>query len=285
MKTHNMKSIALAAICTLCSCFPLRAQEVDLHLGHADSLYSETLKEYRPFVVRLPQDHATSGKHYTTLYLLDGNRTGMLHLLSAAAKLGLVNDLIIVAIPNTNRDHDMMPLSAESHSVAVPGAEKFLAFIGDELIPHIEKKHPCNGHRVLRGQSLSGLFTMYALLSEPELFNGYIGNSAGWYGDMDTFFSGIADVAFGQPEQFEVKVIFMANSLTDPLDPHQQVHRNMNSFSAKLHAQFSDRLNYKYVTYDAYGHVPDPALYDGLRYVSESSELLKPTIAEAAGKQ
>ncbi len=279
MKTYIFKSIALLAICTFCISFPLRAQDENLNLGQADSLYSETLQEYRPIVVRVPKDQPTSGKQYTTLYLLDGNSAGMLHVVSAASKLGLLNEMIIVGIANTDRDRDMMPLSAESYPVAVPGAENFLAFIGDELIPHIEKKYPCNGHRVLRGQSLSGLFTMYALLSAPELFNGYIGNSAGWYGDMDTFFSGLADKAFVQPERFDGKVIFMANSLTDPLDPHQQVHRNMNAFSEKLDAIFSSRLNYKYVTYDAYGHVPYPALYDGLRYVAESSDLFKPVLA------
>jgi predicted alpha/beta superfamily hydrolase len=263
----------------MCISFPLHAQHVYLNLGRADSLFSETLQEYRPMVIRLPKDHAAPGKQYTTLYLLDGNSAGMLHVVFAAAKLGLLNEMIIVGIANTDRDRDMMPLSAASYPVAVPGAENFLAFIGNELIPHIEKQYPCNGHRVLRGQSLSGLFTMYALLSAPELFNGYIGNSAGWYGDMDTFFSSLADQAFERPERFDGKVIFMANSLTDPLDPHQHAHRNMNAFSEKLDAIFSGRLNYKYVTYDAYGHVPYPALYDGLEYVAESSDLFKPVLA------
>lgn len=285
MNEYRIRSLALATLYTLCGFITLHAQEVDLYLGQTDSIYSETLSEQRPFVVRVPSDHASSGKQYTTLYMLDGNSSGMSHAISAAAKLGLLNELIIVGIANTDRDRDMMPLSAESYPVAVPGAANFLAFIGDELIPQIEKQYPCNGQRVLRGQSLSGLFTMYALLSSPELFHGYIGNSAGWYGDMDTFFSDLTDVAFKQPERFTGRVIFMANSLTDPLDPHQQMHGHMNSFFEKLDAVFSKKMNYKYVTYDAYGHVPYPTLYDGLRYVAESSKLFQPTIVAVAGKQ
>lgn len=279
MKTLDLKSIVLAAICLFCSCFPLLAQEIDLYLGHTDSLYSETLQEYRPIVVRLPKDNATSGKQYTTLYLLDGNDAGMLHLISAAAKLNLLNDLIIVGIVNTDRERDMMPLSAESYPVVVPGAENFLTFIGDELIPYIEKNYPSNGRRVLRGQSLSGLFTMYTLLSTPQLFNGYIGSSAGWYGDMDTFFSGLADKAFEQRERFNSKVIFMAHSLTDPLDPHQELNNHKMDFFEKLDGFFSGKVNYKYVTYDAYGHLPSAALHDGLRYLAESSDLFKPVLA------
>lgn len=285
MNDYRIRSLALATLYTLCSFITLHAQEVDIYLGQTDSIFSETLSEQRPFVVRVPSDHASSGKQYTTLYMLDGNSSGMLHAISAASKLGLLNDIIIVGIANTDRDRDMMPLSAVSYPEAVPGAANFLAFIGDELIPYVEQKYPCNGQRVLRGQSLSGLFTMYALLSSPELFHGYIGNSAGWYGDMGTFFSDLTDVAFKQPERFTGRVIFMANSLMDPLDPHQQVHRNMNSFSQKLGEVFSNKLNYKYVTYDAYGHVPYPALYDGLRYVAQSSKLFQPTVAAVTDKQ
>ena len=36
---------------------------------------------------------------------------------------------------------------------------------------------------ILQGQSLSGLFTIYALLARPTAFNAYIGCSAGWFAE------------------------------------------------------------------------------------------------------
>jgi len=50
------------------------------------------------------------------------------------------------------------------------GAEKFLSFLKTELIPYIDKTYPTNGTNSLYGHSYGGLFSMYAFLAEPELF-------------------------------------------------------------------------------------------------------------------
>lgn len=244
------------------------AQEVVIKAGIKDSIQSGILNEKRPLIVSLPEGYQTSGNSYPVLYVLDGNETGLLEAILVTRKLGA--QMILVAIPNTDRDRDMMPLSTPTYEVQEPGAANFLAFLESELIPHIEKKYRSTGERTIRGRSLSGLFVMYAFLEKPGLFDNYIGNSAGWYADMDAFFSAVADNAFGNKEQFNGRKLFVANSLADPFDPKKEVHLAMLDFAKKIASELGDRMSFTYVTYENYGHVPYPGFYDGLNYVLES---------------
>ena len=54
------------------------------------------------------------------------------------------------------------------------GAERFLRFMGDKLIPFIGRSYRTTPMRVLIGHSLGGLFAAYSLGKRPELFTGYI---------------------------------------------------------------------------------------------------------------
>jgi len=176
-------------------------------------------------------------------------------------------NLIIVAIQNTDRDRDMMPLSVPSYPVAKPGADNFLSFIRTELIPEIENNNRTNRQRILCGQSLSAVFTLYVLLTEPQLFDSYIANSVGWYADMDYFFSPLVDKAFQNPDRYKDKRIFFANSENDGYDPRKEILKSMDEFSGKVHEKLGSRLMYKYETYSKYGHVPYPAFYDAMKFI------------------
>jgi hypothetical protein len=55
---------------------------------------------------------------------------------------------------------------------------KFLAFFKEELIPFIETEYRADGsQRTLMGSSFGGLFTLYAMFTETELFSGYVAAS------------------------------------------------------------------------------------------------------------
>jgi hypothetical protein len=246
------------------------SQDVNIKIGIKDSIQSKNLSEYRPFIVNLPKDYETSNKTYPVLYVLDGLQSNLIEAINVTNKIR--TEMIIVAIPNTDRDRDMMPLSTPTYTVEYPEAENFLSFIGNELIPHIEKNYRSNGKRTIRGRSLSGLFVMYAFLAKPELFDNYIGNSAGWYADMEYYFGALTDKSFKNKDQFKGKTLFIANSLADPFDPKKEVHNAMLEFSKKVNSELEDRLSFKYVTYDNYGHVPYPSFYDGLKYVLKKDE-------------
>lgn len=246
------------------------SQDVNIKIGIKDSIQSKNLNENRPIIINLPKDYKTSNTTYPVLYVLDGLQSNLIEAINVTNKLRA--EMIIVAIPNTDRDRDMMPLSTPTYEVDNPGAENFLSFIGNELIPHIEKNYRTNGNRTIRGRSLSGLFVMYAFLENPELFDNYIGNSAGWFADMEYYFGALTDKSFKNKDQFNGKKLFIANSLADPFDPKKEVHNAMLEFSKKVKSELGDRLSFKYETYDNYGHVPYPSFYDGLKYILNNNE-------------
>lgn len=108
---------------------------------------------------------------------------------------------------------------------------------------------------------------MYAFLEKPELFDNYIGNSAGWYADMQTYFDALIDKSFKSKELFNGKKVFIANSLNDSYNPDKEVHHAMLQFTKKVKTDLGDRLSFEYKTYEEYGHVPYPSFYDGLKYI------------------
>jgi hypothetical protein len=267
-----MCSTMLALLLASLPC-ALHAQDVTVRLGITDTVRSEGLAETRPLMVYLPDSYEASDARYPVVYLLDGTPDSMLETVAAMNKLradAFAPEMLVVAIENVDRDRDMMPLSTGSYPVSDPGAERFLGFIADDLIPHVDHTYRTTEQRVLVGKSLSGLFTVYALLTRPELFDAYVGRSAGWLEDMDDYFSALTDAAFQDAGPYQGKAIFMSMSLMDSYDPDGIIHRQMQAFSERVRTELGGRVRYTYETYETHPHVPYPSLYDGLRFVFET---------------
>ena len=68
-------------------------------------------------------------------------------------------------------------------------APKFLRFLEEKLMPTIEARYRVDAsQRMLAGHSAGGLFTLYALLEKPELFQSYLALSpATFWGDRLLF--------------------------------------------------------------------------------------------------
>ena len=248
----------------------LSAQEVTAKLGVARTIQSAILNEDRKVLVHLPASYDTSAKSYPVLYLLDGTPGFLLEMTAITNRLRSdrnAPEMIIVAIVNTNRDRDMMPVVAKDYP-GPPRAEAFLGFLEKELIPNIEKTYRTTQPRILQGKSLSGLFTIYALLARPTLFNAYVACSAGWFAENNEYFRGLSNRAFQKVESFATRRVFMANSLRDQYDPDQTIHRQMIEFSELVKDKLGKAISYRYETYQDYPHVPFPCLYDGLRFVT-----------------
>jgi predicted alpha/beta superfamily hydrolase len=122
--------------------------------------------------------------------------------------------------------------------------------------------------RSLQGKSLSGLFTIDALLARPTVFNPYVGCSAGWFTENNDCFSALSTRAFRTVELCANRRIVMANSLRDQNDPDQAIHRQIIGFAELIRRHLGEASSYRYQTYRDYPHVPFPCLYDGLRFVT-----------------
>ena len=144
-------------------------------IGESIELQSTVLKEKRTILIHLPAGYNQSQNKYPVLYLLDGeshfhHATGITQFLSMS---GIIPQMIVVAIINTDRARDLSP----SRIADIPtsgGADKFLKFLRDELIPVVEKNYRTHPFRILNGHSLGGLFTIHTLLTRPDTFNAYL---------------------------------------------------------------------------------------------------------------
>jgi hypothetical protein len=82
-----------------------------------------------------------------------------------------------------DRNKELTPTHLDSWK-ASGGADDFLGFIKNELIPYVNKNYPSNGDNTIWGHSLSGMFVIYALLKEPTTFKSYIAvDPSVWWDD------------------------------------------------------------------------------------------------------
>jgi len=155
-----------------------------------DSLPSKILAEQRDLLVHLPNNyHQNTELNYPVLYLLDGQRNfnhaaGTLDLLNQDGK---AQEMIIIAIKNTHRTRDLTPTYDESYNEwgISGGADNFLDFIEQELIPYVNKKYRTNKFKVLSGHSLGGLLAVHALQTRPQLFQAHFAFSPSlWWHDQ-----------------------------------------------------------------------------------------------------
>ncbi len=114
-----------------------------LEIGRTYRIASRTLGETRVIDVSLPQSYGDdTTRRYPVLVVLDGDYEHQIAAASAQFYAGTaqVPELIVVGVRNTNRGRDMtppllpdFPLPPEISEAG--GAESFLGFIGDELLP------------------------------------------------------------------------------------------------------------------------------------------------------
>jgi predicted alpha/beta superfamily hydrolase len=149
-------------------------------IGSKIQLHSRVLNETRTLLISKPAGYDDETERYPVLYLLDGednfvHTVGIVRFLAGSER---IPPMLVVGIANTQRVRDLTPhTDVEIENRFHPGnggADAFLEFIGSELIPYIDQTYRTRPYRVLAGHSLGGLFTLYALASNPKLFKGYI---------------------------------------------------------------------------------------------------------------
>lgn len=165
-------------------------------------LASSALAEVRDFTVRLPASYAREPhKRYPVIYVLDGPPLDA-HTAEGATGLaarGLAPGLIVVGIPNMQRSgraRDFLPpflsFRRRDGTPFTGGADRFLRFLRDELVPRIERDYRTTAPRLLVGHSLGAIFVCYSLAAAPAFFDARFAHSPAIWRDEDAV---VADVA------------------------------------------------------------------------------------------
>jgi predicted alpha/beta superfamily hydrolase len=229
--------------------------------GVRDTIYSSLLKETRTFEVVLPRNFSTGNK-YDVLYVLDGesNTHKTRQIEEWIRESGFMPEPIIVGVYNTSRNRDLTPTHS-SPGDNNGGADNFLLFFQNELIPHINKKYAVKGSNGIFGHSLGGLFAMYALLTRPEVFDSYLAADPSFWWDNRYIRQLTMDKLNAQLHSN--KSIFISGR--GGKDSEQM---GIPSIDSILKSKDIKGLQWKVVDYpgETHGSVVYKSIYDGLKF-------------------
>lgn len=184
--------IPLFLICVANYCFA-QYPRVDIPGSEVRKLTSSIVagQEYELHIL-LPGGYKNSNKKYPVVYLMDSQWDFPLvkSLYGEHYFDGFIPELMVVGVtwggvnpnPDSLRARDYTP-TRENRLPQSGGADNFLSFMKNELFPFIETNYRADAsNRTLMGCSLGGLFTLYTLFTQPELFSGYAAASpaVGW---------------------------------------------------------------------------------------------------------
>ena len=245
--------------------------EVTLSNTELRTLRSEILNRELNIYIKLPVNYYTNNNQiYPVWFWTDANRTFPI-IANIASLLEIPKadypDLVIVGIGYPIRDmadwaalrtRDLTPTndpgtdsswtrilaksSGRKYEVKSGGALLFLNFIVKELIPFVESNyHVSSSDRGLGGYSYGGLFTLFALLTNPEAFDRYFAGSPSLEYDNGILFKYENEFALTH-KNLKANVFLSAGSLEN-----DGTIENMKKMSDVLQSR-----NYQGLTLDSY---------------------------------
>ena len=231
-------------------------------LGHTLKIKSTALGEDRNVFVYLPEGYFESENKYPVLYLLDGaehfhHGSGIVQFLSTN---GLMPQTIVVAIPNIARMRDFTP-TVEKGRENAGGADNFLNFVQNELIPVVDTKYRTQQYRILFGHSLTGMFSVYTFVTRPTLFNAYIAASP--------FLQYDEGIVIKKANELLTKKSVDKRILYLTLGDEPTYVESMDKFTSILKEIDAPGLEWKYIIMkmENHGSIPHKTIYEGLEFI------------------
>lgn len=274
--------------------FPIHGQE-DVVIGKIETIESKILDENRRLMIYLPNDisnPANANKKYPVVYVLDGDAhftsvVGMIQQFSQINGNTITPEMIVVAIPNTNRTRDLTPTKSQPQPPMAPkdltdqsgGGKNFVSFMETELMPYIEANYPTVPYRMFIGHSFGGLLVLDTLLDKPELFDSYIAIDPSMWWDNTLLLKTIKTTDFSD-SKYNKKSLYLgiANTLQEGLDINTT--RDVNGpMTAHINAILDTRDEFekikndgflftsKFYENDNHGSAPLMTTYDGIRFI------------------
>jgi predicted alpha/beta superfamily hydrolase len=177
VKNNTKMKFSILLILTQFSISFAQQKKSDFVIGDKISFESKVLNERRTIVVIPPYNYKDRpDEKFPVVYVLDpGNNLfatfGIVNYYSDMLKI--MPRMIIEGIVSNDREKDYLPTPSKDQPTG-GGADKFLRFIKSELVTLIDSTYPANSERCIIGHSAGGLFAVYALQNQPELFNSFI---------------------------------------------------------------------------------------------------------------
>jgi len=270
-----MKRLTLITTFMMACLMILNAGGQDYSIGKKISIQSDVLDEERTIIVYTPLHYDTRIDSYPVMYLLDGaahfhHASGIVQFIS---NQGLIPEMIVVAVTNVDRTRDFSPTRIEKWPTT-GGAEKFLNFLSDELIPYVDKKFRTQPFNILTGHSFGGEFAAYALLYKPEVFDAYIAISPYLMYDDDFV---VKEAKTKLMSDYPDDVQFYMTIGNEP-----DYFESLSAFEEIIEEKLPKGFEFSYVKMENenHGSMPHLSIYKGLEWIYSDWRLPDETLAE-----
>lgn len=133
--------------------------------------------------------HENSDYRYPVIYVLDApvGLTLTAGVIDPLVGYNNAPQMIIVGLSTSNRSRDFTPSIDTQLEPESGGADKYLNFISNEVIPYIDKNYRTENFKILSGHSYGGLFVMHTFHTKPDLFQAHFAYSPSlFWGDNAT---------------------------------------------------------------------------------------------------
>ena len=227
--------------------------------------------------IMLPASYKAADKKYPVVYLMDSQWDFPLvtSLYGEHYYDGFIPELIIVGVTwsgehanyDSLRIRDYSPTNIDGMPQS-GGADQFLTFMKQELFPFIESNYKADGkNRTLMGCSAGGVFTLYTLFSQPDLFTGYVAASP--YVPWDN------DVLYKYEQEFAKKRLPQPLRVYMTVGDVETTRPAFEKFSATMvaHKYPSVRLHSKILENTGHSGTKNETYARGLQYVFERPKL------------
>jgi len=238
-----------------------------ISIATTHTIASKILKEDRKVLISLPVGYEKTTSKYPVLVLTDGMQNikhaiGSIELLT---RTGSIPPIIVVGIQSVNRTKDFSPTVSEN-SPGSGNGPKYLEFIEKEVLPFVDSNYRTHPFRVLEGHSLGGIFTAYALMEKPELFDAHIILSPSFWWNKEEFINK-SGTFFKANQHLEKAMYFSIGE--DESSSKWGMRKELSNFVDSLKANKPKNLRFKHTEFKNEGHMSSPLLgtYFGLKWV------------------
>ena len=164
--------IALVVCFAFTSCRRTPQPDNRIDIGQTVTVPSRHLNKDMIIDVYLPAGYSEKSDRYPVLVTCQSH---FLHVSGITADLAWKNsapELIVASVRNYSSG-DFIPEKIEGHPDS-GGADRFVAFFRDELIPGLDSRFRTHPFRIFYSGSFGGGFAVYMFLTLPGVFNAYL---------------------------------------------------------------------------------------------------------------
>ncbi|MFC2118953.1 alpha/beta hydrolase-fold protein [Bacteroidota bacterium] len=138
-------------------------------IGNKVSMHSNIFDREIEFSIHVPENYDKSNKRYPVLYTCLTQFEMVSGIVKNLYELYLIPETIVINIDSYEYGY-LTPTTVERNS-NWGKADLFLQFFKDELFPIIDSTYRTHPYRIIFSGAIGGVFTIYSIIAEPDIFN------------------------------------------------------------------------------------------------------------------